>query len=213
MADPGVTPQEPRNSPAGGTTRTRRRSKMYPSPIRRAHAKTTRPMAVSDRLVTQVLDRMEIDSPSWKSLIVHNLADAVADPERVWLTWADIDNWPSMSPLVIATRWTSGDPWRPGSEFVAELNLGLRLPRETAKNRVMSVDPGRSAEWGQSTGGLRTAHLWRFEPRSSGGVRITSVAVFHGSSIGVLKPFVAKRWRQLFQAQVEGLVDMADTGG
>jgi hypothetical protein len=172
----------------------------------------TRPMAVSDRLVMQVLDRMGIDSPSWRSLVVLNFADAEADPERVWLTWADIDNWPSMFPLVNDTRWTSGDPWRPGSEFVAEQNLGFPLWSETAKNRVISVDPGRSAEWGQSRGGRRTAHLWRFEPRPSGGVRITSVAVFHGSSIGVLKPFVAKRWQRLFQAQVEGLVDMADTG-
>ncbi len=174
---------------------------------------TTRPIAVSDGLVMHVLDRMGIDSPSWKSLIVLSSADAAADPERVWLTWADIDNWPSMSSLVNATQWTSGDPWRPGSEFVAELNLGrrLRLWSETAKNRVMSVDPGRSAEWGQSGGGRRTAHLWRFEPRQSGGVHITSVAVFHGSSIGVQKPFVAKRLRRLFQAQVEGLVDMVDT--
>jgi hypothetical protein len=167
---------------------------------------------MTDGLVTHVLNRMGIDSPSWKSLIVLGSADAAADPERVWLTWADIDNWPSMSPLVNATQWTSGDPWRPGSEFVAELNLGLRPGSETAKNRVMSVDPGRSAEWSQSNGGLRTEHLWRFEPRQSGGVHVTSVAVFHGSSIGVQKPFVAKRWRRLFQAQVEGLVDMADTG-
>ena len=170
-------------------------------------------MPVTDRLVMQVLNRMEIDSPSWKSLIVLNFADAEADPERVWLTWADIDNWPSMSPLVNATRWTSGDPWRPGSEFVAKLNLGFRLWSETSKMRVVSVDPGRSAEWGQSRRGLRMAHLWRFEPRQSGGVHITSVAVFHGSSIGVFKPFVAKRWQRLFQAQVEGLVNMADRAG
>jgi hypothetical protein len=170
-------------------------------------------MAVSDRLVMQVLDRMGIDSPSWRSLVVLNFADAEADPERVWLTWADIDNWPSMSPLVNATRWTSGDPWRPGSEFVAKLNLGFRLWSETSKMRVVSVDPGRSAEWGQSRKGLRMANLWRFEPRQSGGVHITSVAVFHGSSIGVLKPFVAKRWQRLFQAQVEGLVNMADRAG
>jgi hypothetical protein len=170
-------------------------------------------MPVNDRLVMQVLNRMGIDSPSWKSLIVLNFADAEAAPERVWLTWADIDNWPSMSPLVNATRWTSGDPWRPGSEFVAKLNLGFRLWSETSKMRVVSVDPGRSAEWGQSRRGLRMANLWRFEPRQSGGVHITSVAVFHGSSIGVLKPFVAKRWQRLFQAQVDGLVNMADRAG
>ena len=169
-------------------------------------------MVVSDRLVMQVLNRMGIDSPSWKSLIMINLADAEADPKQVWLTWADITNWPSMSPLVNATHWTSGDPWRPGSEFVAELNLGLPQWNEMVKNRVMSVDPGRSAEWGLSRGGLRTAHLWRFEPRPSGGVHITSVAVFHGSSIGVRKPFVARRWQRLFQAQLDGLVDMADGG-
>jgi hypothetical protein len=173
----------------------------------------TRPLAVSNGLVMHVLDRMGIDSPSWRSLIVLSSADAEADPDRVWLTWTDIDNWPSMSSLVNSTRWTSGDPWRPGSEFVAELNLGLRLGSETAKNRVMSVDPGRSAEWGHSGGGVQTAHLWRFEPRQGGGVHITSVAVLHGSSIGVLKPFVAKRSRRLFQAQVDGLVDMADAGG
>jgi hypothetical protein len=173
----------------------------------------TRPIAVSDGLVVHVLDRMGIDSPSWRSLIVLSSADAEAAPERVWLTWADLDNWPSMSSLVNASRWTSGDPWRPGSEFVAELDLGLGLGSKAAKNRVMSVDPGRSAEWGQSRGGLRTAHLWRFEPLQSGGVHITSVVVLHGSSIGVLKPVLAKRWRRLFQAQVEGLVDMADTRG
>jgi hypothetical protein len=170
-------------------------------------------MPVNDRLVMQVLNRMGIDSPSWKSLIVLNFADAEADPERVWLTWADIDNWPSMSPLVDATRWTSGDPWRPGSEFVTKLNLGFRLWSETSKMRVVSVDPGRSAEWGQSRRGLRMANLWRFEPRQSGGVHITSVAVFHGSSIGILKPFVAKRWQRLFQAQADGLVNMADRAG
>lgn len=142
-----------------------------------------------------------------------NFADAEADQERVWLTWADIDNWPSMSPLVNATRWTAGDPWRPGSEFVVEQNLGLRHSGKPAEFRVLSVDPGQSAEWGQTSGGRRTAHLWRFEPRQSGGVHITSIAVFHGSSIGVLKPFVAKRWQRLLQAHVEGLVDMADAEG
>lgn len=171
------------------------------------------PMAASDRLVMQVLNRMGIGSPSWRSLIVVNSADAEADAERVWLTWADIENWPSMSPLVNATRWTSGDPWRPGSEFVVEMNLGSWLRNKTAKRRVISVDPGQSAEWSQSKGGLEAAHLWRFEPRQSGGVRITSVAVFHGRSIGILKPFVAKKWQRLFQAQVDGLVNMAETGG
>lgn len=172
-----------------------------------------RPMAASDGLVVQVLNRMGIGSPSWKSLIVLNLADAEVDPELVWLTWADIENWPLMSPLFNATRWTSGDPWRPGSEFVAELNVGRRLGGMTANDRVMSVDTGKSAEWGQSRAGLRTAHLWRFEPRQGGGVHITSVAVFHGLSIGLRKPFVAKKWQRLFQAQIDGLVEMSEAGG
>jgi hypothetical protein len=173
----------------------------------------TTSIAENDRLVMQVLNRMGIDSPSWKSFIAVNSAESEADPERVWLTWADIDNWPSMSPLVNATRWTSGEPWRPGSEFVAELDIRPRLRTETAKKRVISVDPGRSAEWGQSRRGLQTAQLWRFEPRQGGGAHITNVAIFHGSSIGVLKPFVAKRWQRLFQAHIESLIDMADTEG
>jgi len=169
-----------------------------------------RQMATSDDLVMQVVDRMGIGSLSWKSLVMVNLADATVDPDRVWLAWANIDKWPSMSPLVISTRWASGEPWRPGSEFVAEMRLGLRFWRGTAENRVIAVDPGQSAEWGQSRAGVRRADLWRFEPREGGGAHITSVTVFHGAPIGVMKPFVAKRWQRLFRAQTEGLVEMAE---
>ncbi len=168
---------------------------------------------VNDRLTKQVLLRMGIESPSWRSLIVQSVADTDADVGHVWATWSDIGNWSAISSLVTDARWTFGDPWRPGSEFVEELDLGFPLRSETRRKSVVSVDPGRSAEWGQSEGRQRTARLWHFEPRPSGGVRISSVAVFHGSLFGIARPFVAKRWRRLLQAQVDALVAAVEAAG
>jgi hypothetical protein len=45
----------------------------------------------------------------------------------------------------------------------------------------------------------------------AGGTRVHNVEIFAGTSIGLVKPFVAKRWNGLFQRAVDGLVG-ATTG-
>lgn len=164
---------------------------------------------MTNHVATEALSRIDIDAPAWKTLVVLASAETDLAPDLIWQTWTNIEDWPSMSSLVTAARWTRGQAWRVGSEFVQELRLGFPFRGKTSDERVVSVEPGVAAEWGSDRQGLRTVHLWRFEPLQVGGVRITNVEVFHGSFVGVVKPLVAKRWQRLFQAQVDGLINFA----
>ena len=164
---------------------------------------------MTNPVVAQALKRIDIEEPAWKTLVVLASAETDLSPELIWHAWQNIEDWPSMSPLVSTGHWTKGQPWRVGSEFVQELRLGFPFRTRRSDERVMSVEPGVRAESGSDRPGLRTVHLWRFDPLEVGGVRITNVEVFHGSFIGVVKPLVARRWQRLFQAQVEGLIGFA----
>lgn len=163
---------------------------------------------VHDSLPRQVLRRMGLSSPTWKTLVIWSSVSADIEPGLAWHTWKNIETWPRLSPLVAEASWSSGDPWRPGSDFIEISNLGFPLPRAGSAHRVASVDPGRSAEWHGVGRSLRSANLWRFEARTDGGVRICAVAVFHGTAIGLAKRFVARRWRGLHQDQLDGVVTM-----
>jgi hypothetical protein len=164
---------------------------------------------VSNHIADQAVSRIDVGEPPWKTLVVLASAETEVAPDLIWHTWTSIEAWPSMSPLVVSARWTNGQPWRVGSEFVQELNLGFPFGNRASDERVVSVEPGVAAEWGSDSRGLWRVHLWRLENLDVGGARITSAAVFHGSFIGVVKPIVAKRWQQLFQAQVDGLINLA----
>ena len=160
-------------------------------------------------VVARALSRIDVESPTWQTLVVGAHAESDMSPKQIWSTWSRIEDWAGMSPLVATARWTNGQPWRVGSQFVQELNLGFPIGRDTAEERVMSVEPGVAAEWGRKKRGLRAIHLWRFDPLGIGGVRITNVEVLHGPVIGFVKPFVAARWHRLFEAQIEGLISKA----
>jgi hypothetical protein len=164
---------------------------------------------MSNHIADQALSRIDIGAPLWKTLVVLASAESDAASGLIWHAWTRIEDWPSMSPLVVAARWTNGQPWRVGSEFVQELNLGFPFRNRATAERVASVEPGVAIEWGSDSRGLRRVHLWRLENLDGGGCRITSVAVFHGSFIGVVKHIVAKRWQQMFQAQIDGLINLA----
>lgn len=164
---------------------------------------------MSNHLADQALSRIDLREPMWKTLLVITSAETDLAPDLVWRAWSHIEEWPSVSPLITSARWERGQPWRVGSEFTQEINLGFPLGRRESHERVVSVEPGLAAEWGSAGRGTRMIHMWRFEPREAGGARITSIDVFHGSFIGVVKPLVAKRWKRLFQAQLDGVINLA----
>lgn len=164
---------------------------------------------MTSHVAAQALSRIDIAAPAWKTLLVIACAETDLPPDLMWHTWKNVDDWPAMSPLVAAARWTEGQPWRVGSELVQQLNLGFPFRSKPSGERVISVEPGVAAEWGTNSQASLTVHVWRFDPLDPGGVRITNVEVFHGSFIGVVKPLVARRWQRLFQAQVDGLINFA----
>lgn len=164
---------------------------------------------MTNLVAAEALSRIAVEAPAWKTHLVLASAETDLTPGLIWHTWTNIEDWPSMSSMVTKARWTRGQPWRVGSEFTQELRLGFPYRRTTWAERVASVEPGIAAEWGSDSQGLRTVHLWRFEPLEVGGVRITNVEVLHGSFIGVVKPLVTRRWQRLFQAQVDGLISFA----
>jgi len=164
---------------------------------------------MTNPIAAEALSRIAVEEPAWKTLVVLASAETDLSPELMWHTWTNIEDWPSMSSLVVTARWRKGQPWRVGSEFVQELKLGFPFRTRTLDERVVSVESGAAAEWGRDSQNLQTVHLWRFDPLGVNGVRITNVEVFHGSFIGVLKPLVARRWQRLLQAQVDGLINSA----
>jgi hypothetical protein len=165
---------------------------------------------MSNHLADQALSRIDLREPMWKTLVVIASAETDLARDLVWRTWARIEDWPSVSPLVVSARWNKGQPWRVGSVFTQEIDLGFPLGRRESHEHVVSIEPGLAAEWGSAERGTRMIHMWRFEPLEPSGARITSIEVLHGSLIGVMKPLIAKRLRRHFQAQLDGLINLAE---
>ncbi|MGI9646956.1 MAG: SRPBCC family protein [Acidimicrobiia bacterium] len=164
---------------------------------------------MTNAVVQQALSRLDAGAPPWKTLVVLASAETDLLPAAIWQTWSEIEEWPSMSSRVLGARWTKGQPWRAGSEFTQELDLGFPFGTRFFDERVVAIEPGISAEWGQTSRALQTIHLWRFEPRDTSGTRITNVEVFHGFTVGVAGAMVAPRWRRHFQEHVDELIKTA----
>lgn len=154
----------------------------------------------------EAIARIGIDAPDWKTLVVVGEAETELPAEALWATWADLERWPDMTPLIDHAKWTAGNPWAVGSEFVQELKLGFPVGSQTSEEKIGFVDSNRSAWWSKEESGITSNHTWSFEPMQGGGTRITNVEAFRGLLIGLAKPLVAKRWQRLFQAHVDGLI-------
>jgi hypothetical protein len=156
------------------------------------------------------LEQIGVATPSWKTLVT--AAGAVADQptDRLWATWSDLPRWPEWSkPLHSAARWTHGESFVPGAQFEQVIHLGFPLGRTVAPETVKLAEAGRLACWVKDTNGVRSCHLWQFEPLPDGRTRVSNVEVFHGVPIGLIKPLVKARWRRLFQASVDNLIAVA----
>jgi uncharacterized membrane protein len=156
------------------------------------------------------LQQIGVGRPGWKTLVT--AAGAIADQpaDRLWATWSDLPRWPEWStPLHSAARWANGDSFVPGARFEQVLRLGFPLGRTTSHETVRVAQPGRLVSWSKEANGVKSSHLWRFEPLPDGRTRVSNVEVFHGTPIALIKPLVGARWRRLFQTSVENLIAAA----
>ncbi|MCI0712677.1 MAG: SRPBCC family protein [Chloroflexi bacterium] len=154
-----------------------------------------------------VLNEMGVDEPTWKTLVVYASEETDRPREELWEMWTRLENWPDYSPLFAGTRWIGEPGWKVGATFEQELILGFPVGAMRSKETVDELEAGRRVGWSKDQKGIKSKHVWLFEELSDGGTRITNLEVFHGTAIGLIKPLVKDRWKRLFKATVEGIIN------
>jgi uncharacterized membrane protein len=156
------------------------------------------------------LEQLGVAKPTWKTLVTAAEATTDQPADRLWSIWSDLPRWPEWStPLHESVHWASGDTFAPGAQFEQVIHLGFPLGRTTSRETVRVVEPGRLASWAKQENGVKSCHVWQFEPLPGGRTRVSNVEVFHGTPIGLIKPLVGARWRRLFQSCVDNLIGRA----
>ena len=156
--------------------------------------------------VKQALQPLDLVQPNWQTLIVFGEREVNIPRERIWQIWTRLEEWPKWSALHTSTRWLNRSEWQVGAQFEQVLNLGFPLGSITAIETVGAIIPGERVSWWKDEKGIRSNHVWTFEALPDGGTHITNLEIFHGMSIGLIKPLVASRWQRLFQGSVDGLI-------
>jgi uncharacterized membrane protein len=163
-----------------------------------------------DDPVAFCLAQIGVGQPTWKTLVTTAAATTDQPAARLWALWSQLPRWPEWStPLHSAARWISGESFTPGAQFNQVIHLGFPLGRTSSHETVRTVEPQRRVAWSKEENGVRSCHLWQFEPLPDGGTRISNTEVFHGIPIALVKPLVATRWNRLFQTSVDNLIKTA----
>lgn len=170
------------------------------------HAKeisTASPIKIALRIIG-------ILKPAWRTLIITSSQDVNLPLEDIWKTWSELENWPVWSkPLCRSTRWISKAGWEKGAEFEQVTNLGIPFGARRSKETVGEFEPMRRVRWCKTSGGVKSCHVWSFTLLPNRRVRVTNTEVFHGTTVGLVKPIVAGLWQRKFDAAVAGLVRQA----
>jgi len=156
--------------------------------------------------VKGALGRLGMMHPNPATLMVTASVKTKATPEAVWQTWSQIEKWSAWgAPLIGSARWLEGREWEVGTKIEHINTWGFPFGRTVSIDTVREVNPGQSVSWWKSAKGIKSCHIWFFEPLREGGTRITKTEVFVGFTIMLNKPVIKKKWQGLFQQAVEGL--------
>jgi hypothetical protein len=156
------------------------------------------------------LQTIGLSKPTWQTLIVAAAQEIDLPAAGLWETWSRLGDWPLWStPLHLAAHWAGAPGWATGASFTQTINLGFPIGQLISTETVVAYIPGRQVSWARDQKGIRSCHIWDFEPLAVDRTRVTNLEVFHGLPIGLLKPLVAGRWQQLFAQSVAGLARQA----
>ena len=160
--------------------------------------------------VQYALQKIGVGRPSWQTVIVSASKEVELPRQALWATWTKLEEWPQWSlPLHVSTRWTGEPGWRVGATFEQVLNLGFPLGQTVSPETVEAVVSGESVSWWKDAKGIKSCHVWEFVALSPDRTMVTNTEVFHGVSMGFLKPLAARKWQRLFEASLAGLVEKA----
>jgi hypothetical protein len=141
-----------------------------------------------------------------RTLVVAGSGTSPASAAELWAVWCDLERWPAWSPIHRSVTVVDATSLSVGGSFDQELGLGFPVGVQRERATFDEFEPHVRASWSGDKNGVRSCHVWRFEPVSGGGTRIHNVEVFVGTTIGLVKPLVGKRWNRLFQSPVDGLI-------
>lgn len=147
----------------------------------------------------------------WRTLLLAGSGRTDVPADRLWDALNDVEAWPQWSPLHSAAAWTEGGSLSVGARFEQRLELGFPVGRSTEHVTLAFADRARRAGWVGANNGVRSCHLWTFEPAVGGGTEVSNVEALSGLGIALVKPLVAARWRRQFQAAVDGLIAAAES--
>jgi hypothetical protein len=172
------------------------------------------PALLRNPLVTAAMQPIGQAGPSWQTVVLFASRDTDLPPAKLWATWERLESWPQWSsPLVVETRWLDSPGWRAGARFEQVLDLGLLLSRVRSTETVGFVDPGRLASWWKDEGGIKSSHVWSFEPLPDGGCRIVDLEIMHGVLMGLARPLAEQSWQRRFDDAIDGLIVAARRPG
>ena len=160
--------------------------------------------------IQYALQKIGLEQPSWQTVVVSASEEVALPRQLLWEAWMRLEEWPQWSaPLHVSTRWIGGPGWSVGATFEQVLDLGFPLGQTVSPETVGALVDAESVSWWKNAKGIKSCHVWEFAALSPDRTRVTNTEVFHGVSIGLLKPLAARNWQRLFEASVTGLVQKA----
>src|SRR5271170_2924353 len=172
------------------------------------------PALLRNPLVSAALQPIGLAAPSWETVVLFASRDTDLPPAKLWATWERLESWPSWaSSLVVEAKWLDAPGWRAGARFEQVLDLGLLLRHVRSTETVGFVNPGHLVSWWKDLGGLKSSHVWSFEPLPGGGCRIVDLEIMHGVLVGLARPLTEEGWQRRFDDAVDGLIVAARRAG
>lgn len=146
-------------------------------------------------------------TPNWQTIVLFSARDTDLPPARLWAAWEKLEAWPTWSGgLVLETRWIDTPGWRAGARFEQVLDLGWMMSHVRSIETVGAADTGRLVSWWKDQGGVKSNHIWSFEPLPDGGSRIIDCEVLHGPLVGLARPLTEHTWQHRFDVAIDGLI-------
>ncbi len=157
--------------------------------------------------IRTALRNIGVEKPAWKTLIISAAQDVKVPAEALWTAWSRLEGWTDWGgSLYESVEWTQGSEWEAGARFKQVVSWGFPVGKKTSIETVEEVVPLTRVRWCKQSGGIKSCHIWSFTYLPNGQVRVSKTEVFHGTTIGLIKPIVASRWQKMFDASVKNLI-------
>jgi hypothetical protein len=167
-----------------------------------------------DPVIRGALGWLDLSRKTPATMIVQARAHSKASPERIWEIFSDLEKWPTWTkPLITKAKWVHGNEWLSGAQFEQTVNYGFPFSGKPSVETIKDCIPAQSVAWLKSAKGVKTIHLWYFQPNIDGTCDIVNTEVMYGQAIFFVNLIGARRKQaKMFQTVVDNLIRMAERG-